>query len=75
MKNFITDVYDNHVREKAIEATHEKLNSVNVKIDDMAEQDYEAMVSDASKDIETDYYKKIVQVGLGLFGLDMLLGA
>jgi len=88
MKNFITDavdtvstatqsvtgIYDNHIREKAIEVTDEKLASIGKSVDDIDAQDYETMVSDASKDIQSDYNKKMAQTALTLFGLDILFG-
>ncbi len=71
----ITGVYDNHIREKAIEVIGEKLHSIDKKVEDIDATDYEAMVSDASKDIHSDYNKKLAQAGLSVLGLDLLLGA
>ena len=73
--NSITGIYDNHIREKAIEVIDEKLASIGKCVDDIDAQEYEAMVSDASKDIQSDYNKKMAQAGLTLFGLDMLFSA
>ncbi len=70
----VTDTYDNHIREKAIKMTNKKIESVGVKISDIDENDYEAMVSDASKDIQSEYNKRIAQAGLSLLGLDLLFG-
>ncbi len=71
----ITSLYDNHIREKAIEVIGEKLHSFGKKVEDIDATDYEAMVSDASKDIQSDYNKKLAQAGLTVLGLDLLLGA
>lgn len=69
-----TDVYDKHIRDKSMKVVNEKLEQNNLKIDDIDSKDYEAMVSDASKDIQSNYNKKIAQVGLSALGLDLLFG-
>lgn len=70
----VTDIYDNHIRKKAMKITNHKIKSIGVNIDEIAEQDYEAMVNDSSKDIQSDYNKKIIRTGLILFGLDLFIG-
>lgn len=69
-----TDVYDNHIREKAMKVVNEKLEQTGLNFEDIDSKDYEAMVSDASKDIQSNYNKKIAQVGLSALGLDLLFG-
>lgn len=69
-----TDMYDKHIREKSMKVVNEKLEKNGLNIEDIDSKDYEAMVSDASKDIQSNYNKKIAQVGLSSLGLDLLLG-
>ena len=69
-----TDVYDKHIREKAMKVVNEKLQQASLNFEDIDSKDYEAMVSDASKDIQSNYNKKIAQVGLSALGLDLLFG-
>ncbi len=69
-----TDMYDKHIREKSMKVVNEKLEQNGLNIEDIDSKDYEAMVSDASKDIQSNYNKKIAQVGLSSLGLDLLLG-
>ena len=69
-----TDVYDKHIREKAMKVVNEKLEQTGLNLEDIDLKDYEAMVSDASKDIQSNYNKKIAQVGLSALGLDLLFG-
>ena len=70
----VVDTYDKHIREKAIQAVDEKLQAKGLKIEDVALQDYEAMVNDAAKDVQSTYNKRLAQVGLTALGLDLLLG-
>lgn len=72
--NNIGDKYDEHIREKAIEKVNEKIKEKNLSIDQIEQDDYEAMISDLSKDIKEDYAKKTSQGLLAFIGLDMLLG-
>lgn len=67
-------MYDKHIREKSMKVVNEKLEQNGLNIEDIDSKDYEAMVSDASKDIQSNYNKKIAQVGLSSLGLDLLLG-
>ena len=69
-----TDMYDKHIREKSMKVVNEKLEQNGLNIEDIDSKDYEAMVSDASKDIQSNYNKKIAQVGLSALGLDLLFG-
>lgn len=69
-----TDVYDKHIRDKAMKVVNEKLEQTGLNFEDIDSKDYEAMVSDASKDIQSNYNKKIAQVGLSALGLDLLFG-
>ena len=72
--NSVGDKYDEHIREKAIEEVNEKIKEKNLSIDQIEQDDYEAMISDLSKDIKEDYAKKTAQGLLAFIGLDMLLG-
>jgi len=69
-----TNMYDEHIREKSMKIVNEKLEQNGLKIEDIDSKDYEAMVSDASKDIQSNYNKKLAQVGLSALGLDLLFG-
>lgn len=69
-----TDMYDKHIREKSMKVVNEKLEQNGLNIEDIDSKDYEAMVSDASKDIQSNYNKKLAQVGLSALGLDLLFG-
>lgn len=66
--------YDNHIKEKAIEKVNEKIEEKGLDIETIEADDYEAMVSDLSKDIREDYAKKASQGLLAVIGLDFLLG-
>jgi len=70
----IADKYEIHVRKKAIKHVAKKLKVINLTPADMEEDDYEAMVCDASKDIKSSYSKRAAQIGLSLLGLDLLTG-
>lgn len=70
----IGDKYDAHIREKAVEQVNEKIKEKGVDIEKIEEDDYEAMVSDLSKDIREDYAKKASGGLLAFIGLDFLFG-
>lgn len=70
----VGDKYDSHIREKAVDLVNEKIQEKGLEIDQIEEDDYEAMVSDLSKDIREDYAKKASGGLLALIGLDFLLG-
>ena len=70
----VDNSYESHIREKAIKEVNEKIKEKNIDIEQIANDDYEAMISDLSKDIKTDYAKKAAQGLLTFIGLDMLLG-
>ena len=70
----VGDKYDDHIKEKAVEQVNKKLDEKNLDIENIEENDYEAMVSDLSKDIREDYAKKASQGLLAVIGLDFLLG-
>ncbi|WP_121628740.1 hypothetical protein [Poseidonibacter antarcticus] len=72
--NTVGNKYDNHIREKAVEKVNEKIHDKGLNIDQIEQDDYEAMVSDLSKDIKEDYAKKASQGLLAVIGLDFLLG-
>ena len=70
----ISDKYESHIREKAIEEVNKKIEEKGLKVEQIENDDYEAMISDLSKDIKIDYAKKTAQGLLAFIGLDMLLG-
>lgn len=70
----VGDKYESHIREKAVESVNKKLQENGLVIDQIQNDDYEAMISDLSKDIKEDYAKKVSQGLLGFIGLDLLLG-
>ncbi|MBD3841886.1 MAG: hypothetical protein IE909_08370 [Campylobacterales bacterium] len=72
--DIIGDKYDAHIREKAVELVNEKIKEKGVDIEKIEDDDYEAMVSDISKDIREDYAKKLSGGLLAFIGLDFLLG-
>ena len=70
----ITDKYDQHVKKRAIKKVSKTLKESNLSVSNIEPDDYEAMVSDAIKDINSNYSKKAAQVGLSLLGLDLIFG-
>lgn len=70
----VDNTYESHVREKAIKEVNEKIKEKNIDIEQIAQDDYEAMISDLSKDIKADYAKKAAQGLLTFIGLDLILG-
>lgn len=70
----INNKYDLHVRKKAVKQVAKILKIAGLSPSDIEIDEYEAMVNDACKDIKSNYTKKAAQVGLSLFGLDLLLG-
>ena len=76
-ENIITDLsnkYDKHLRKQAIKKVDEKLLLHNLKIEDISEDDYEAMVSEAIIEIKKEYATNTAKVGLSLLGLDLFFG-
>lgn len=70
----VGDKYDLHIREKAVERVNEKIEEKGLKLDQIEQDDYEAMVNDLSKDIKEDYAKKAGGGLLAFIGLDLLFG-
>ena len=70
----IGDKYDSHIREKAVEEVNKKIEEKGLSIEQIEDDDYEAMISDLSKDIKEDYAKKASGGLLAFIGLDFLLG-
>lgn len=70
----VSNKYEKHIREKAMEKVDEKIKEKGLNIEQIEQDDYEAMVSDLSKDIKEDYAKKTSQSLLAVISLDMLLG-
>lgn len=72
--NSVSNKYEQHIREKAVEEVNKKIDSKNIKLEQIDQDDYEAMISDLSKDIKENYAKKASQGLLAFIGLDLLLG-
>ena len=70
----VDNTYESHVREKAIKEVNKKIEEKGLSIEQIQNDDYEAMISDLAKDIKVDYSKKAAQGLLTFIGLDMLLG-
>ena len=70
----VDDTYESHIREKAIKEVNKKIEEKGLDIEQIQNNDYEAMISDLSKDIKADYAKKTAQGLFAFIGLDMLLG-
>lgn len=72
--NSVENTYESHIKEKAVEEVNKKISEKGLKKEQILDEDYEAMISDLSKDIKNDYSKKAAQGLLAFIGLDMLLG-
>ena len=70
----VDNTYESHIREKAIKEVNKKIEEKGLNVEQILNDDYEAMISDLSKDIKADYAKKAAQGLLTFIGLDMLLG-
>ena len=70
----VDNTYESHIREKAIKEVNKKIEEKGLNVEQILNDDYEAMISDLSKDIKTDYAKKAAQGLLAFVGLDMLVG-
>ncbi len=70
----VDNTYELHIREKAIKEVNETIEKKGLSVEQIAQDDYEAMISDLAKDIKVDYAKKAAQGLLTFIGLDMLLG-
>lgn len=70
----VSQKYDNHIREKAVENVNKKIEEKGLSLEQIEDDDYEAMVSDLSKDIKEDYAKKASGGLLAFIGLDFLMG-
>ena len=70
----VDNSYESHIREKAIKEVNEKIEEKGLNVEQILNDDYEAMISDLSKDIKADYAKKTAQGLFAFIGLDMLLG-
>lgn len=70
----VDDTYESHIREKAIKEVNAKIEEKGLNVEQIQNDDYEAMISDLSKDIKADYAKKTAQGLFAFIGLDMLLG-
>ena len=70
----VDNTYESHIREKAIKEVNKKIEEKGLNIEQIQNDDYEAMIGDLSKDIKADYAKKAAQGLFAFIGLDMLLG-
>jgi hypothetical protein len=70
----VDNTYESHVREKAIKEVNKKIEEKGLSVEKIQNDDYEAMISDLSKDIKADYAKKATQGLLTFIGLDLILG-
>ena len=70
----VDNTYESHVREKAIKEVNKKIEEKGLSVEKIQNDDYEAMISDLSKDIKADYVKKAAQGLLTFIGLDLILG-
>ena len=70
----VDNTYESHIREKAIKEVNKKIEEKGLNIEQIQNDDYEAMISDLSKDIKADYAKKAAQGLFAFIGLDMILG-
>jgi hypothetical protein len=73
-KDKVFDMYDGHIREKAVNEVNERISTKGLDVNQIATDDYEAMISDLSKDIKQEYAKKTAQGLFAFIGLDFLLG-
>ena len=70
----VDNTYESHIREKAIKEVNKKIEEKGLNVEQIQNDDYEAMISDLSKDIKADYAKKAAQGLFAFIGLDMILG-
>ena len=70
----VDNTYESHVREKAIKEVNKKIEEKGLNVEQIQNDDYEAMISDLSKDIKADYAKKVAQGLLTFISLDLILG-
>ncbi|RLA84288.1 MAG: hypothetical protein DRG78_01885 [Epsilonproteobacteria bacterium] len=70
----ISSKYENHLKEKAIKIVDEKLLLNSLKIEDLEDDDYEAMVSDAISQLKENYATKVAQGTMAVLGFDLLFG-
>ena len=68
----ISNKYDNHIKQKAIKIVDENISSINLKVEDIESDDYEAMISEAMSEIKKEYSSNVAKVALGALGLDLL---
>jgi uncharacterized membrane protein len=66
--------YEQYFKKRAIKKVEEKLILHSLKVEDIAMDDYEAMISEATIEIKNDYSTTAAQIGFSLLGLDLLLG-
>ncbi|MDD2653069.1 MAG: hypothetical protein PHX44_08480 [Sulfurimonas sp.] len=70
----ISEKYETHIRQKAVERVNKMIQDKGLSLEQIEVEDYEAMISDISKDIKEDYAKKASQGLLAFIGLDFLFG-
>jgi len=66
--------YEIYLREKAIEKVEQKLNKMNIKIEDVSDEDYEVMINDEVNNLKKEYATNVAKVALGVLGFDMIFG-
>ncbi len=74
LSDSITGKYDEHIKKKALKQVDEMIKSQGLDIEDIEEDDYEAMVSEAMLEIKEEYASNTAKVGFSLLGLDLLFG-
>lgn len=72
--NSISSSYEKYIRINAIEKVQKRLEVEKINKEDISEEDFEAMVNDACKDIKEKYSKRVSQGLIAIMGIDFLLG-
>ena len=72
--NSVTSKYDEHIKNKAIKQVDEMIVAQGLNIDDIEQDDYEAMVNEAMIEIKEEYASNTTKVALAALGLDIFLG-
>lgn len=70
----VDNTYESHIREKAIKEVNKKIEDKGLNVEQIQNDDYEAMISDLSKDIKANYAKKAALGLLSFIGFNFILG-
>ena len=70
----VDNTYELHIIEKAITEVNKKIEEKGLNIEQIQDDDYEAMISDLSKDIKANYAKKAALGLLSFIGFNFILG-